>query len=87
MVVENKIEIERVGQNTSNKEPRTQSQLTGSLSNMVYISSRVSVYRKGPNNASNAGGLEFKIKDKILGLLTKTINKIDIKAIKQKDQR
>ena len=49
---------------------------------MVYISSRVSVYRKGSNNISNIGGLEFKIKDKTLELLTKTINKIDIKAIK-----
>ena len=54
---------------------------------MVYISSRVSVCRKGPNNAFNIGGLEFKIKDKILGLLTKAADKVDIKAIKQKDQQ
>ena len=54
---------------------------------MVYTSSRVSAYKKSPNNVSNADGLEFKIKDKILELLTKTVDKIDIKAIKQKDQR
>ena len=43
------------------------------------------VYRKSPNNIFNIDGLEFKIKDKILELLTKAIDKIDIKAIKQKD--
>ena len=49
---------------------------------MVYISSRVSAYKKGPNNISNTDRLEFKIKDKILELLTKAVNKIDIKATK-----
>ena len=49
---------------------------------MVYISSRVSVYRKSPNNISNIDRLEFKIKNKTLRLLTKAIDKIDIKAIK-----
>ena len=52
---------------------------------MVYISSRVSVYRKSPDNIFNTGRLEFKVKDKILELLTKIIDKIDIRAIKQKD--
>ena len=64
-----------------------QSQLTGSLSNVVYISSRVSACRKSPDNTSNAGGLEFEIEDKILGLLTEAADKVDIKAIKQKGQR
>ena len=45
----------------------------------------MSVYRKSPNNISNIGRLEFKIKDKILGLLTKIVDKIDIRIIKQKD--
>ena len=54
---------------------------------MVYISSRVSVYRKGSNNTSNIDRLEFKIKNKTLELLTKTADKIDIKIIKQKDQK
>ena len=54
---------------------------------MVYISSRVSAYGKGPNNVSNIDRLEFKVEDKTLGLLTETIDKIDIRAIKQKDQR
>ena len=49
---------------------------------MVYISSRVSAYKKSPNNISNIGGLEFKVEDKTLRLLIKTVNKIDIKAIK-----
>ena len=84
-MVENKIEVERVGQDKSNKKPGIQSQLTGSLSNMVYISSRVSVCGKGPNNISNIGRLEFKVKDKILRLLIKTADKIDIKTIKIKD--
>ena len=52
---------------------------------MVYTSSRVSVYGKGSNNASNIGGLEFKVKDKTLRLLTKAADKVDIKATKQKD--
>ena len=52
---------------------------------MVYTSSRVSVYKKGPNNIFNTGGLEFKIIDKILRLFTKAVDKVDIKAIKQKD--
>ena len=52
---------------------------------MVYISSRVLVYRKGPNNIFNIDRLEFEIKDKILRLLTKIVDKIDIKATKQKD--
>ena len=49
---------------------------------MVYAPSRVSAYRKSPNNISNIDKLEFKVKDKILRLLTKTVNKIDIKTIK-----
>ena len=49
---------------------------------MVYISSRVSACRKSPNNVSNIGGLEFKVKDKILKLVTKVADKINIKAIK-----
>ena len=47
----------------------------------------MSAYRKSPNNIFNIDRLEFKIKNKILRLLTKTINKVNIKAIKQKDQR
>ena len=39
-------------------------------------------YRKSPNNISNIDRLEFEIKDKILRLLTKAADKIDIKAIK-----
>ena len=54
---------------------------------MVYILSRVSAYRKGSNNISNVGGLEFEVKDKTLGLLTKIVDKVDIRATKQKDQR
>ena len=54
---------------------------------MVYTSSRVSAYRKGPDNASNADRLEFEVKDKTLGLLTEAADKVDIKAIKQKGQR
>ena len=49
---------------------------------MVYISSRVSVYRKSPNNIFNIDKLEFKVKNKILRLLIKVVNKIDIKVIK-----
>ena len=49
---------------------------------MVYISSRVSVYRKSPNNIFNIDRLEFKIKNKILELLTKAVDKMDIKVIK-----
>ena len=49
---------------------------------MVYTSSRVSVYRKSPNNISNIDRLEFKIKDKILELFIKTVDKIDIKTTK-----
>ena len=45
----------------------------------------MSAYRKGPNNIFNIDRLEFKIKDKTLRLFTKVVNKIDIKAIKQKD--
>ena len=66
----------------SNEEPRMRSQLTGSLLNVVYTSSRVSAYGKGPDDVSNIDRLKFKIKDKTLRLLTKAINKIDIKAIK-----
>ena len=84
MVVKNKVEMGGVEQNTSNKEPGTRSQLTGSPSNVVYTSSRVSACGKGPNNVSNIGGLEFKVKDEILGLLTKAVDKVDIKATKQK---
>ena len=54
---------------------------------MVYISSRVLVYKKSPNNISNIDRLEFEVKDKILRLLTKAADKIDIKVIKQKNQR
>ena len=43
------------------------------------------VYRKSSNNIFNIDRLEFKIKDKTLGLLTKAIDKINIKATKQKD--
>ena len=82
MMVENKIEIKRVGQDKSNEEPETQSQLTRSPSNMVYISSRVSAYRKSPDNTFNIDRLEFKIKDETLELLTKAADKIDIKTIK-----
>ena len=49
---------------------------------MVYISSRVSVCGKGPNNISNIDGLEFEVKDKILGLLTEATDKVDIRVIK-----
>ena len=42
----------------------------------------MSVYRKSSNNISNTDRLEFKIKNKILGLLTKAVDKIDIKTIK-----
>ena len=54
---------------------------------MVYTSSRISAYKKSPNNVSNIDGLEFEVKDKTLRLLTKAADKIDIKATKQKDQR
>ena len=47
----------------------------------------MSACRKSPNNISNIGGLEFEVKDKTLELLTEAVNKIDIRAIKQKDQR
>ena len=87
MVVENKVEIEGVGQDTSNKEPGTRSQLTGSPSNVVYTSSRVSAYGKGPDDASNVGRLEFEVEDKILGLFTKAADEVDIRATKQKGQR
>ena len=82
MVVENEVEMGGVGQDTSNEEPGTRSQLTGSLSNVVYTPSRVSVCGKGPDDTSNTGGLEFEVEDKILGLLTEAADKIDIKAIK-----
>ena len=49
---------------------------------MIYISSRVSACRKSPNNTSNIDKLEFEVKDKTLRLLTKAVDKIDIKAIK-----
>ena len=42
----------------------------------------MSAYKKSPNNASNIDRLEFKVKDKILRLLTEAADKIDIKATK-----
>ena len=42
----------------------------------------MSAYKKSPNNIFNIDRLEFEVKDKILELLTKVVNKIDIKAIK-----